>query len=188
MEDLIDMEDLFVTQPSNSHQSLLLCEPAVWQGIAASINRRSLLQGWKPLEFEFQAVDKKCTKLPSICTVYFPGVIAFRSDLKSALFSSTCDQLEFLPINVAGEQWLLMNCLKTMQQFDEEKSQVLRGLSGDIFMVVKLHVTDPAARDCEMFTLAGSNHSQLFVRASLKERVKKLRLEGITFQRIGEVL
>lgn len=140
------------------------------------------------MEFEFQAVDKKSTKLPSICTVYLPGVLAFRADLKSALFPSKCDELEFLPINVAGEQWLLMNCLKTMQQFDEAKSQVLRGLSGDIFMVVKLHVTDPVARDCEMFTLAGSNRTQLFVRSSLKERVKKLRLEGITFQHIGEVV
>lgn len=140
------------------------------------------------MDFEFQAVDKKSTKLPSICTVYLPGVLAFRADLKAALFPSNCDELEFLPINVAGEQWLLMNCLKTMQQFDEAKSQVLRGLSGDIFMVVKLHMTDPNARDCEMFTLAGSNHTQLFVRSSLKERVKNLRLEGITFRHIGEVV
>ena len=115
-------------------------------------------------------------------------MLAFRADLKAALFPSKCDKLEFLPINVAGERWLLMNCLKTVRQFDEAKSQVLRGLNGDIFMVINLHVTDPVARDCEIFTLAGSNHTQLFARTSLKERVKKLRLEGITFQRIGEVV
>lgn len=81
----------------------------------------------------------------------------FRADLKAALIPSKCDELEFLPINVAGERWLLMNCLKTVRQFDEAKSQVLRGLNGDIFMVVNLRVTDPIARDCEIFTLAESN-------------------------------
>ena len=139
------------------------------------------------MEFEFRAVDRKSTKLPDICTAYLPGVVAFRAALKSALFPSKCDDLEFLPITVAGMQWLLMNCLKTVRQFDEQKSQVLRGLNGEIFMVVKLCVTDPAARDCEVFTLAESNRTQLFARTSLKDRIKKLQLEGITFRRVGDV-
>jgi len=141
------------------------------------------------MEFEFKAVDKKNIKLPCICTVYLPGVLAFRANLKAELFPpNKCAELEFLPIGVCGEQWLLMNCLKTVRLFDEEKSQVMRGLNGDIFMVLKLHITDPAATDCEMFTLAESNRTQLFVRSSFKARVDKLRLTGISFQHIGQVV
>ena len=184
----ISMEDLFVTQASNSHQTLLLDRFEAWRTLSHSFNRRSLKDGWRPLDFNFTAPDEKHHEQPRICTVYISGILAFEAALKAELFPSNCDQLEFLPINVHSKKWLLINCLKTITQYDEHNSQVMRGLNGEIFMITKLSVTDLAAKDYELFTLADSNRTQLLVRSSLKSRVEGMGLKGVTFKRIGEVL
>lgn len=181
------MENLFTTQASNKHQSLLLRQPDMWQSIVGGINRRSLLAGWVPLEFDFQILDNKAAKLPSICTVYLPGVLAFRSDLRATLFPVESAEIEFLPIFAGKEPWFLMNCLKSVEQIDEQQSHLMRGLTGEIFMVLKVRVIDPDVKESEMFTLAGSNHGQLFVRASFKDRVERLCLTSVTFKNIGEL-
>jgi hypothetical protein len=92
-----DMEDIFSIQPSNAHQSLLLLDPAEWRGLSVRINRESLAAAWKPMAFNFKASDAKTPQLPTICTVYVPGVLAFRSDLQEQLFPGACGELEFLP-------------------------------------------------------------------------------------------
>lgn len=181
------MEDLFAVQASNAHQSLLLRDTSGWQMLSGSLNRESLVAAWTPIDFEFQAVEGKAARLPAICTVYVPGVLAFRDDVRSELFPDASEGVEFLPINVGAEKWLMLNCLNTVTKFDEEKSVVMRALGGDIFMVLKLTVTDSAARQWELFTLSQSNRMQLFVRPSFKDRVEKLRLNGVAFQRIGEI-
>lgn len=180
-------EDLFAIGPSNTHQSLLLRDPAGWRKLSASLNRESIAAGWTGMEFDFQTIDKKARKVPAICTVYVTGVLALRADVKSELFPDASEGVEFLPITVGAEKWLLLNCLSTVTQFDEEKSQVMRALEGDIFMVLKLRVTDPAAQQHELFTLAQSNRMQLFARSSFKRRVEELQLKGVMFQLIGEI-
>lgn len=184
---LSNVEDLFVIQASNTHQGILLRDFAGWKDLSASINRESLLAEWTPMEFEVEPVDKKPVQMPSICTVYVPGALAFRADVKADLFPGACVGLEFLPIRVGAEPWLLLNCLNTVMQFDEKKSDVMRGMDDDIFMVLKLTVTDPVARQHELFTLSQSNRMQLFALPSFKSRVERLRLKGISFRRIGEV-
>ena len=139
------------------------------------------------MKFEFEAEDKTNLQISNICTVYMSGILAFRADVKADLFPRACVGLEFLPITVGAEPWLLLNCLNTVMQFDEKKSSVMRGMDGGIFMVLKLTVSDPVAPQDELFTLAQSNRSQLFALPSFKSRVERLRLQGISFHRIGEV-
>lgn len=181
------METLFSVQSSNFHQSLLLKDPARVNFLSGAFNRDPLLQTWSSVGFELRTIDKKSAKVPTICTVYISGALAFPAHMKEALFP-VVDGLEFLPINVGNERWLFLNCLNSVKDFDEKESQVWRGLEGQIFMILELAVTDPRARNLELFTLDGSNHAQLFVRSSFKDRVEKLGLEGITFDRIGEVI
>ena len=181
------MTDLFATKAANIHRSILLQDFARWQSFSASINRESLLATWTPIEFKFDAESKTSVQMSSICTVYMSGILAFRADVKADLFPGACVGLEFLPITVGAEPWLLLNCLNTVMQFDEKKSSVMRGLDGDIFMVLELTVTDPVAPRHELFTLAQSNRSQLFALPSFKNRVEELGLKGISFDRIGEV-
>jgi hypothetical protein len=181
------MEDLFSTQPTNEHQSLIARDVPAWTSISDNMNGERKSAIWRPLEFDFKIVDNRYTKLPTICTLYSLGMVAFRASLKEALFPIVDDGLEFLPITAGTEPWLLFNCLKTVRQIDESNSQVMRALDGTIFMVLKLFVTDPTAKGLEMFTLEHSNHAQLFVRSSFKERVERLGLQGLAFHKIGGV-
>ena len=181
------MEEIFATQASNEHQCLLLGDISKWQCITSSINRKSLRDGWEPLRFTLESLDNKTVKPPSICTVYLPGVLAVSAAKGSALFLEEQDRIELLPIFVGNEPWLLLNCLMNVSLIDEQESQLMRGGTGEIFMVLKLRVTDPIAKDCEVFTLTDSNRGQLFARESFRRRVDLLGLEGITFQKIGEL-
>ena len=120
------MQKLFATETSNFCQSLLLRDFSEWTKISGHLNRDSLLKGWEPLEFSFQVSDKGADTKPDICPVYISGAIAFRGDLKQKIFPSPCCEVEFLPIRVSEEEWMLLNCLKTTRQYDSQKSQLHR--------------------------------------------------------------
>lgn len=180
------MEPLFTISPSNTHQSLLLQEPEKWDGLLASLNQTSLSSMWVAPDFVLQTVDKRADKRPNICTA--ASVLAVRADLQQILFTSGSSDFELLPARVSGEDWLILNCLISVKGFDEEKSQVLRGSAAEIYLVLRLRVTDPAAYQHEAFTLTDSNHAQLFVRSSFRDRVKKSKLHGITLREIGELI
>lgn len=185
------MENLFSVEAASSYQSLLLRDPVGCPGLLASFHRASLLSRWAPLEFEFRAVDKRRPmRMPDICTIYARGVLAFRSEVKEALFPAVhADGLEFLPIRVGAgtEPWLLLNCLNTVTAFDEKKSQAVRAMNGDIAMMRQVTIVDPMARRYELFTLAQSQRTQLFALSGFKARVDALRLKGMAFRRVGEV-
>lgn len=182
------MEALYLTRPTNFHESLLIVDESKLQATMAGINLKPLGSAWTRPQFHFEAVKKESARHPSICTVYYSGVIAIRHDLRDALFPRTAG-IEFLPIDVGGEEWLMVNCLNEVKVFDEAASTVMRdeGVGGQIFMVTKLVVNDSAASGFDIFTLAGSNHADLFVRPAFKERVERLGLEGIDFHPIGSV-
>lgn len=180
------MEPLFTISPSNTHQSLLLREPEKWSSLLGSLNQASLSATWVAPDFVLQTVDKRADKRPSICTA--ASVLAVRADLLQMLFPAGSNDFELLPAKVSGEDWLILNCIKSVKGFDEEGSQVLRGVNGEIYLVLRLRITDPSAHQHEAFTLTDSNRAQLFVRTSFRERVKKSKLQGITLREIGELI
>lgn len=181
------MEDLFAIQSSNEHQSLLLSDPEEWRNLSTRLNRISLIDGWTPRSFGFQASSESVVKMPKICTAYVPGVIAFCATEKAALFPGEYEGLEFLPITVGVERWFLLNCLNAVVNFNESRSQVMRSADGEIFMVLSLYITDLGDRQCELFTLLRSNRMQIFARSSFKKRVESLGLRGISFRKIGDI-
>lgn len=182
------MKPLFTIQSSNKHQPLLLHDFADWGSLGAVLNRSSLVGGEFPNSFDFKQVDEQGVFLPDICTVYIFGALAFRADLKEQLFPNPSKNLEFLPITASGKPWLLLNCLQAVSGIDPDGSTVMRGLNGEICLVMKLRVTDPQAHEWDVFTLTNSNRAQLFVSSAFVERVKGLKLKGISFQEIGEVV
>ena len=182
------MKPLFTIQASNKHQSLLLRNSEDWASIGAALNRSSLVGGEFPRWFDFKQVDEQGAFLPDICTVYISGALAFRADLKEQLFPSPSKNLEFLPITASGKPWLLLNCLQAVSGIDPNDSTVMRGLNGEICLVMKLRVTDLQAHEWDVFTLTDSNRAQLFVSSAFVERVQGLKLKGISFQEIGEVV
>lgn len=182
---MLSMEPIFTVSPSNTHQSLFLQEPANWESLLANLNRTPLLSTWVAPEFCLQTVDKRADKRPDICTA--GSVLAVRADLGLALFPAQSSDFELLPAEISGEEWLILNCLKSVKGFEEEGSEVLRGLNGEVYLVLRLRVTDSVAYQCEAFTLTNSNRAQLFVRSSFRDRIKTLKLRGITLREIGEL-
>jgi hypothetical protein len=178
-------ETLYTTDPSNQYQALVLGDASAWDGLSPNLNRKSLAQGWKMLDFEFTQNGGQTLPAPDICAVYLPGIIVFRKDLKAALFPSPCEWLEFLPVNVAGGEWLLLNCLKSTNQYDRGRSICLRGTNNEIFLVQKIAVTDQTLDACQVFTIEDSNRGQLFVLPPVRERAMRLGLKGINFREIG---
>lgn len=179
------MEALYATEASNRHLTLVLENEREWQTLESKINRQSLAKSWTPLTFRFEAVGKAALLTPTICSVYLPGVLAFRADLRDALFPAPCGELEFLPIKVAGESWWLLNCLKSTKGYDARESLMARGDKGEVFMIQRIVVNDESVRACGVFTVADSNRGQLLALASVKDRVTKSAAQGIEFREIG---
>jgi hypothetical protein len=179
------MEALYATEASNRHLTLVLENEREWQRLASKINRQSLLKSWTPLTFQFEAIGKTAKLTPAIGSVYLPGVLAFRAELRDALFPAPCGELEFLPIKVAGESWWLLNCLKSTKGYDARESLMARGDKGEVFMIQRIVVSDESVRTCGVFTVADSNRGQLLALASVKDRVRESGAQGIEFREIG---
>jgi hypothetical protein len=86
---------------------------------------------------------------------------------------------------VSGEEWLVLNCLKTTDCYDRERSILYRGLEGQIFMIIHLVVADVSLEKCEIFVIDDSNRTALFVLPVFVERIARLGLKGIVFKEIG---
>lgn len=182
------MKQLFTIQASNTHQPLLLLDSSQWPSIGAELNRVPMMGVDPALVFDFKQVDVKTLDLPDVCSVYIPGALAFKEELKNGLFPNSSTELEFLPITVSGKPWLLLNCLQTASGIDAAGSEVMRGLNGEICFVMKIRVTDPKAQEWDVFTLTDSNRAQLFVTNAFRERFERLGLKGVSFQAIGEIV
>jgi hypothetical protein len=149
-------------------------------------NRKRLLEEWKTYQYDFYEPGKKKSKKPAMSTVSGGG-LALRADLKDRLFSTPDDDLEFLPIRVASEDWYIVNCLRSTAAIDEEASVLYRSIEGQIFMIVKVVVDDPLLEQGDLFVLDGSNRASVLTVPSFVERVSRLGISGITFREIGEL-
>lgn len=183
------MKRLFVTRVSNTYKPLLLSNISQWVAIEAKLNKVSMIDVDLTLfAFAFEEIDKKTKHTPDVCSIYISGALAFKREFKDLLFPNATERLEFLPFTVSGKPWLLLNCLQVANDIDMDASSVIRGLNGEICYVMKVYVTDPDVQGLDIFTLNDSNRAQLFVTNVFVERFKKLRLRGIEFQEIGELV
>jgi hypothetical protein len=148
-------------------------------------NEKRLLRDWKTYRYDFFEPANKKSKKPDMSTVSGGG-LALRADLKDRIFSTPDDDLEFLPIRVATEDWYIVNCLRSTGAIDEEASVLYRSIEGQIFMIIKVVVDDPLLEQRDIFVLDGSNRASVLALPSFVERVSSLDISGITFREIGE--
>lgn len=181
------MKKLYTTQASNSYQSLLIDDIREWVPLRSIIHKSARAEETQ-IKFHFELTNKKAAKIPDICTVYNSGIIAFSIELINLILPNSHIAIELIPIQVNGKPWVILSCLQSAIDIDIENSQIMRGLSGEIFSITKIRVTDTKARDWEMFTIDGSNRTQLFVTESFRDRIEKSKLKGITFKEIGEIV
>lgn len=179
------MQPIFTTSSSNDYPSLVLCNSKDGAlKFVESFNREALANNWCSLDFKFDRDVIDNNNIPDICTVYVSGILAFKPTVAEALFPKLCAEIEFLPIVVSNEKWLLLNCLKTSSRYDRESSIVLRD-ADQIFWIQKILVTDPTVEACELFTIEDSNRTVLCVLPSFRSRVESLELTGLAFREIG---
>ena len=181
------MEKLFTTEADNAFEGLSLRDVQPWLNLTSKINRNTLAQTWESLAFDFYKSGRKGVNRPNISTVYFSGVIGFSAYVRASIFSGQLVGIELLPITVGGDDWLVLNCLNTITEFDDDGSEVYADESGQIFMINKLRVTEFVPKNVEIFTVAASNRTQLFVKESFKLRVEQAGLKGLSFRCIGEL-
>jgi hypothetical protein len=175
---------LFALQMANNFQFLSYPDIQVAIKLHCVINREPLLADWKTPVAYFMNVENKSEKKPSMNL--FGGSLMFAARFKQAIFPKESEDIEFLPISVSEEPWLIANCLRTTRHYDPSKSIVYRsGENKEIFMVAHMVVNDASLEQCEMFTIDDSNRTQIFVQPSFVERIKALGLKGVNFKEIG---
>src|SRR5689334_18745981 len=113
------MVKIFQPYGSNDYYPLLLNNPEDRRRLDG-LNFRPMLSNWFSPEFGFHIGRGSGSKQPDIsCT---QSCIAFRRELLDKVFPDTQVHLELLPIRVAGDDWILVNCLKTVRGLDESRS------------------------------------------------------------------
>lgn len=122
------MRKIFRPDVSNVHCPLLI-RNANDRSKLDGINFRKMADNWTPIHFEFY-VDAKGGALPDI--TYILPCLAFQAELKSKIFPYESDELEFLPIVASGDDWLIVNCLRATNCYDEAKSLLHRDQTGEI--------------------------------------------------------
>ena len=174
------MRQVFSVQPANGMRSLAMEDVVSWMDATTNLNRSLLKSTWSGVQLHFHVARGQMRLPEPDITSLLPGTLAFRAALKDRLFPSH-DGLEFLSATVGEEDWLLLNCLNSIDEFDEQRSRVHRGVDGSICFAETLVI--PASVSLpEIFTLADSNRARLFVTSAFKSRIEQSGCQGITFE------
>lgn len=180
---------LFKVSCDIEYQAPLLENPDVDEPSLEGKEWRSLCEGWHPLAFTFEADERItnkgwCIKQPDLC-LYNDGLF-FRGDLVDVIFPEKPAELEFLPVLIDGDDWWLLNCLKTTRAYDPKRSRFSRGGERQqIDMIDYLVLHDATVEPVGLFTLEDSNRYSLLATESFVERIHKLDLKGVDFDEIG---
>ena len=170
---------IYSVQVSNGHRTLQPSDVTAWSAALADRNFSPLADRWMYHQCDF--LGKRSQRIPNVTKTL--GGIEVRADLAGQLLPDTTG-LELLPFQMSGEAWLLVNCLNSVEDFDEKRSVVHRSDGGQIYCVLDLVVEENPSLP-EMFTLARSNRADVYVRETFKVRAEALSIEGVTFHPMG---
>lgn len=176
---------LFTLQLANNFQFMVHPEVEKILGLHGAITYKRLIGNWKIADANFIDIESRREKKPDL--YLFPtGCLMLPARCKKIIFPKESSDIEFLPISVSGEAWLIANCLRTTRHYDPVKSIIFRSATNkEIFMVSRIVINDASLEHCEMFTIYDSNRTQIFVQPSFVERVKAQGLKGVNFKEIG---
>ncbi|WP_255988185.1 hypothetical protein [Chitinolyticbacter albus] len=172
-------ENIYCIRPSNAHR-LLLLRPGGSYSTLAAIGHRRYRESWVDPGFEFYEKGLVPESLATCSSTF-----AIQENHTKFLDLGT--EVELLPILVKAKRWFLANVLAEVFEFDEEHSVVMRsGPNSDIFYVQALFVKKDKIPD--IFVLAGSNKSQIFVTEKMKAQLCVLPNPGVKFHHVGAAI
>jgi hypothetical protein len=180
---------LYVVEPDNKYAMACLVNFERDKNYLAKHGWQYLKNDWHSLEYKFHFSEKDMkrgwNKIPDICFCS-PGGMSIPINLIDSIFPNIPKEIELLPIVVEGQDWLLLNCLKTTKNYDEKKSQFFRrGEKNQIFMFNHVVVCDASVLNIGLFTLEDSNRAWIIATESFVDLIKNLALKGLGFREIG---
>ena len=154
-------------------------------------NQQSLQSSWRELRFFWGALNKKdrpSTASLTNCTLHLPRSAA------QVLFGDQPADIELLPTVVDGEPWALVNTLRRSKDFDIDLSVGVRTHLGAWEPPPRyfdgcdwLTIVDPQAHALDVFTISDWIGGPFFTE-SFVERFRALKLEGLDFKLVGQIV
>jgi hypothetical protein len=183
---------IWVTQHEKGYVAAVATESS--DGTAAGpVNRdtRLLLDGWNSARLEWHRSGSKDTA-PDITIPFGYASVCFRQSMAQALFPTSTAGLEFLPATLAGEDWLILHCLRSIDSIDVASSDLwtldLPTGRTQILNVRWINVVDPAAYELEIFCLRSEPQLPLLCTDVFVDRVRSLGLRGLDFKHVGYIV
>lgn len=164
---------------------------AAWAAGFVNLRRELLLSSWDTAALEWHRSRKK-DAIPDITVPTFYGSVCFRKSVAQVLFPGSQEGLEFLTATLAGEEWVILHCLRSIDSIDAASSDLwtLELPTGrtQTLEVRWINVTDPAAYDLEVFCLRREPHLPLLCTDVFIDRVRSLGLRGLEFKHVGYIV
>lgn len=167
------------------------------------LHKRSLVSDWKPVDLVWHR-ERKSDKQTTIDTVSGLSGLCFPVSFRHLLFSDTTTALEFLPIFVDGEDWCLVNCLRSTSAIDYESSDVqvtsypntpeFEGCAPTIDGISWINIVEPQAlvERWDALCLPSSVHPMayryLLLTGALVTRIRQAGLRGLDFKHVGYIV
>lgn len=160
----------------------------------SALHKRSMASDWAPVSAIWHPSAKGDTPEISLLAL---NEICMTDRTAKLLFESDFHQLEWLDVNVGGEVWQLLNCLRRSCQFDPQTSVFdwfdFIPLLPALARIRWINITDP--RVAEMGVFAFSYHAStlphlyhLLWADALVKRIKNLGLRGVEFEQVGYIV
>ena len=150
------------------------------------LNKRRLSDEWTAIGVRSLDVGDIGALLPGICVLNTGALAVANSDL-ARVFDGLPIEVEYLPLEVDGQSWSIVNCLSDVDGVVDQESNVMRAGNGEIFMVLRLVLGAQAISVPPLFTLTNSNRAQIFATSEFVNRIVESGVRGLQFDEIGKV-
>jgi hypothetical protein len=173
---------IYQAQVSKTH-NLIMPHPSKVLDLIRSLNFRHLTADEVDGGFDFAKSKLKTATNPNATILI--STLAFCENVINLVFLERNDFVQLLPIRVADERWIIVNCLKNSVQYCEDESIVLKSQNGQVFSVSHLVIHDLSVLESEIFVLEASNRMSVYATQSFVDRFANLALHGLGFKEIG---
>lgn len=174
---------IFKAQISNGFQAIVPLD-SYSARVISLINSKSMANDWVVPEFDFSEVGKSIKK--QNCGLLGGGFI-IPEEAVDKLFLKKDEKIEFLPILISSEKWIILNCLNLVKNFNSDESIFFRGPEDQIFLINHLVIELKDLPEGELFVVDGSNRSSLFTSYNFVKKFSGAGFFGVEFKEAGFV-
>ena len=177
------VQNIYSVWPNNGFSSIVLNAESrdfVW----SSLNRVTKDSPCPALSGSFYSGGGTEKPRPDI-SVLNAGGIAVSAELAERLFDPQEDNVTLLPIVVSNTSWFVVSSHNSFASIDESESDLMRSVTGEIFMATRLSLLGVDLTGIKLFSLENSNRMQVFGTDTLRVVLKNSSARGLNLKCIG---